>query len=90
MRRGCSATDVPGIGSSAVVDCGSRGRRTEEIEAAGPNVAGLPVATVDCSCCADALAIVAENEDASAVRAADVVVAAVRACKHVASVLQVV
>lgn len=71
MRRGCSA---PGVGSSAGVGCGSRGRKTEEIEAGGPSVAGLLVGLVDCSY-AGALAIVAENGDASAVRAADVAAA---------------
>lgn len=78
---------APGIGSNAGEDCGSRGRKTEEIEAGGPSVAGLLVATVDCNY-ADALAIVAENEDASAAIDADVV-AAVQADKLVASVLLV-
>lgn len=87
MRRGCSAKDAPGIGSSAGAGCGSRGRKNEEIEAGGPSVAGLQVASVDCSY-ADALAIVAENGDASAAKVADVV-AAVRADKPVVFVLLV-
>lgn len=72
MRRGCSAKDAPGIGSSAGVDCDSRGRRTEEIGVGGPSVAGLLVESVDCCSYADALAIVAENGDAFAAEASDV------------------
>lgn len=73
MRIGCCAKDgAPGIGSSAGVDCDSRGRRTEEIGAGGPSVAGLLVETVDCCRYAGALAIVAENGDAFAAEASDV------------------
>lgn len=73
MQRGCSATDAPGTGSSAGVSCDSRGRRIEENEAGGPNVAGLLlVETVDCCSYADALAIVAANGDAFAEEASDV------------------
>lgn len=75
MRRGCSAKDAPGIDSSAGVGCGSRGRRTEEIEAGGPSVAGLLlVETVDCCSYAGALAIVAENGGVFAAAAFDVAV----------------
>lgn len=40
MRTGCSAMGaVPGTGSSGVAGYGSRGRKTEEIVAGGPDVA---------------------------------------------------
>lgn len=75
MRRGCSAKDAPGIGSSAGVGCDSRGRRTEAIAVGGLSVAGLLlVEAVDCCSYAGALAIVAENGGVFVAEAFDVAV----------------